>query len=289
MTYNMDYTWLQAYDLFVHSRLFYLFVFTFGAAVGSFSGVCIARISVGRSVIFPRSHCQCGKTIPLWWNVPIISWLMLRGRARCCGARIGIAYIGIELLVAVLFTVLWHVTQSSLFIPGAILFVILVISSGIDFNTMVIPDLLTVGGATMGIIIGGIFSRFVWRDCLFLGIENSAKGLLIGSSLLMWGAMVSEILLRKETIGFGDVKLIGCIGAFSGTNCAIFSIFGGALIGLFVILPFWAMRCRSHSGRIGMGQPLPFGPFLAVGAICYWLFFREVVDDNLAKMSLLLA
>ncbi|MDR1458426.1 MAG: prepilin peptidase [Puniceicoccales bacterium] len=285
----MDYDWFQAIELFIDSKLFYLFVFAFGACVGSFAGVCIARIPRGQSVIFPRSHCECGKTIPLWLNVPIISWLMLRGRARCCGSRIGISYLGIEVFMAVLFTMLWHVAQFPLFSLGAILFVILVIASGIDFNTMMIPDLFTVGGATVGVIANGIFSHFMIQDSLFLGIGYSVKGLLLGSSILLWMAVVSEILLKKETIGFGDVKLIGCIGAFSGTNCAIFSIFGGALLGLFLILPVWAVHCKGSKEPLGMGQPLPFGPFLTLGAIAYWLFFRDMVDDSLAKMSVLLS
>jgi leader peptidase (prepilin peptidase)/N-methyltransferase len=260
-----------------------------GAFIGSFAGVCIARIPKRQSVVFPRSRCECGKIIPLWLNIPIISWLMLGAKARCCGARISIGYFAIEVIVAVLFTLLWHITQSSLFIVGATLFVILVVSSVIDFNTLMIPDMLTIGGAMVGVIISGIFSRFVMHNCLFLGISEPIKGLLIGSSLLLWIAIVSEIIFKKETIGFGDVKLIGCIGAFSGTNCAIFSIFGGTLIGLFTIFPVWIIYCRFNKKKLGIGHPLPFGPFLAVGAIAYWLFFRDMVDDNFVKLSMLLS
>jgi leader peptidase (prepilin peptidase)/N-methyltransferase len=280
---------MQSVDLFVHSNLFYLLVFMVGACVGSFSCVCITRIPKGESIIFPRSHCVCGKIIPAWLNIPIISWLILRAKARCCGAGISVGYFAIEVLVAVLFTILWHVTQSALFVVGSILFVILVIALGIDFDRMMIPDSLTVGGTMVGIIVSGLLPWFVSSGGVFCGVLESVKGLLIGSSLLLWIAIISEFILKKETIGFGDVKLMGCIGAFSGTNCAIFSIFGGAVIGLVTLFPIWAIHCKLNNKPLGMGCQLPFGPFLALGAISYWLFFKEAVDSSFSEMMMLLS
>lgn len=264
-----------------------LIIFLLGACLGSFFNVCIDRMSAGKSIISPGSHCVCGEKIPFYLNIPILSWLLLRGRARCCGAPIGWQSLFTEVFTAVILSLLWKNSDPWLFGFTLIFFSILIVASGIDFRTMEIPDKFTVGGACIGVFCSVIFAHYSSDNFIFIGALSSLKGMLIGSSLLMWMAIFSEIILKKEAIGFGDVKLMGCIGAFSGTKGAIFSIFGGACIGVLTILPFWWLQNRSKGFKMGMGVPLPFGPFLSVGAIAYWLFFKGSVDGALGLLELL--
>ena len=112
--------------------------------------------------------------------------------------------------------------------------------------------------------------------------------MLLGSSVLLWIAIYSELVLQKETIGFGDVKLMGCIGAFIGTKGAIFSIFGGALLGIVVILPIWCWN-NYRKQKIGKDSMLPFGPFLSLGAGAYLLYFKPMVDEYLARIAILMS
>ena len=263
-------------------------VFLLGASLGSFFNVCVTRIPAGQSVIWPGSHCDCGQKIPFFLNIPLVSWLFLKGRARCCGRTIGFQYFFYELFSAILWTLLWLQTDFSGFCVGSILFSILIVASGIDLATMEIPDRFTIGGAVAGIFVSGIAAHYVQDNYIFLGIFSSIKGMLIGSSTLLWIALISEAILKKETVGFGDVKLMGCIGSFIGCKGALFSIFGGSFLGTLLILPFLIWKNKQRGDNVQLGSVLPYGPFLALGAISYYLFFQKTVDSYFAQLEILL-
>ncbi|MDR2201004.1 MAG: prepilin peptidase [Puniceicoccales bacterium] len=260
----------------------------FGACLGSFFYVCILRIPKGISIIFPRSRCDCGQTIPFYNNIPIFSWLFLRGKARCCGRKLGFHYCFVEIFTALLFLFLWHRSDPWEFCVYGIFLGLLIIASGIDFATMTIPDRCTIGGAVLGILGNVLLAHFSRGNYIFFGAMASLKGMLLGSSILLWIAIFSEFLLKKETMGFGDIKLMGCIGAFLGIKGAIFSIFGGTCLGIVTILPLWWL-CGGRRNRIQLGSSLPFGPFLALGAVTYLLFFQKVIDEYYGQIAILLS
>ncbi|MDR2812194.1 MAG: prepilin peptidase [Puniceicoccales bacterium] len=265
-----------------------LLIFFLGACFGSFFNVCIMRIPKNISIIFPGSRCDCGQPIPFFLNIPIVSWILLGGKARCCGRRLELQYIFCEILVAVLFLLLWRKSDPWEFLVYGIFFGLLIVASGIDFATMTIPDRCTVGGAILGILGGVLLSHFSRGNYIFCGGIASIRGMLLGSSILLWIAVFAELVLNKEAVGFGDVKLMGCIGAFLGTKGAIFSIFGGTCLGMVTLFPVWWIYNRRKS-KIKFGSSLPFGPFLALGAMSYLLFFKAIADEYCAQIEILLS
>jgi len=276
-------------------------VFIFGACVGSFLNVVILRNPRGESVLRPGSCCDgCGAPI-LWRDkLPILGWLFRRGRARCCGARISPHYLIVELLTALLFLGCWLSFSPLKALCGMLFLSLLVVASFVDCDYRIIPDWLTIGGAAVGLFLSlcvpelhGVASEEAGNAVPFVLIHfralgSSAAGLFIGSGLLLWIALVAEVFLKKEAMGFGDVKFVGMIGAFCGWQGAVFAIFVGAIIGTFGFGAAWALRhlfitdegaqSATASSRQINGAEIPFGPMLAVAAAIY--FFS---GDTLAK------
>lgn len=273
-------------------------VFLLGAAVGSFLNVCIYRIPAGRSVVSPRSACACGQPIAWYDNIPILSWIILRGRARCCGRLFSIRYPAIELLTAVIFVLCWNRLPVSQAIPGMILSSVLICATFIDFDHMIIPDRFTIGTAVVGVIISATVpalhvdpSGAYIVDAVRAFIASLA-GVLVGSGVVLWIALLAEAVLKKEAMGFGDVKFLGAIGAFLGWQGSVFAVFGGAIIGTlgFAVIMLWqGMRAHRHAGKgddpLGFGKQTPFGPMLALAALLYMLWLREPVNAYFRTVS----
>jgi leader peptidase (prepilin peptidase)/N-methyltransferase len=267
----------------------------FGAIIGSFLNVVILRVPAGRSIVTPRSHCGCGAPIAWYDNVPILSWLVLRGRARCCGRAYSIRYAAIEALTAALFVAAWMLLPPIQALAGCVMISGLICASFIDLDHLIIPDGLTIGGALLGVALSialpalhGFSSEFWIADAL-RSLVASLKGLLIGSAVVLWIAILAEAVLRKDAMGFGDVKLVGAIGAFCGWQGAIFSIFGGAVVGSLWVALAWLWRrgggakmvpaqtAEGEATELALGVHVPFGPMLAAGGVIYLLFARPWV------------
>lgn len=295
--------------------------FAFGACIGSFLNVCIYRIPAGKSVVTPGSHCACGQPVRWFDNIPILSWLLLRGKARCCGRPFSARYPAVELLTALLF-----LACALLFAPGkalcAMLLVsLLVLGSFVDIDHMIIPDRCTIGGAVLGVLLSlAVPSLHGHEDPLFLiaslkaGID-SVLGLFVGSALVLWIGLLAEKILRKEAMGFGDVKLLGCIGAFLGWKGAVFAVFGGAILGVLAPLAWlpFSRRGAEEAGEptepkpapavpsgegetpVGeespglMGMPVPFGPMLSTAGLLYLLWTHPWVDAYFGEIATVLA
>lgn len=307
----------------IHTDLPWFFpaaAFVFGACIGSFLNVCIYRIPAGKSVVTPGSHCACGQPVRWFDNIPILSWLLLRGRARCCGRPFSIRYPAIELLTALLF-----LTCALQFGPGkalcAMIFVgLLVLGSFVDIDHMIIPDRCTIGGAVIGVILSLAIPSLHDRahDFFLLASLNAGTdavlGLFVGSALVLWIGLLAEVVLRKEAMGFGDVKLLGCIGAFIGWKGAVFSVFGGAILGVIATLVWLLFRGRSGNTETSptpavtapastatapveaeapsgeespglMGMPVPFGPMLSAAGLLYLLWAHPWVDAYFATIA----
>jgi leader peptidase (prepilin peptidase)/N-methyltransferase len=278
-----------------------------GACIGSFLNVCIYRIPKNESIVRPGSHCGCGQPIAWHDNIPVFSWLFLRGRARCCGRPFSIRYPAVELLTAALFLGCWLLFPPGKAVAGMMLCSILICSTFIDLDHMVIPDVFTIGGAMAGVLLSialpGLHGH--WHELFLIASTRSAVdsilGLLIGSSLVLWIALLAEVVLKKEAMGFGDVKFLGAIGAFIGWKGAVFAVFGGAVVGCvwFGLAVLWrqiagrpAAPAATEGGEgqptpLGFGVQVPFGPMLAIAALIYFLALHRWVDAYFADLAVM--
>lgn len=285
---------------------FPLFVAVLGACIGSFLNVVIYRVPAEKSVVRPGSHCGCGQPIKWHDNIPVFSWLILRGHARCCGRAFSFRYPFIELLTAALFLACWLLFTPGVALCGWIFLSALVCATFIDLDHMIIPDVFTLGLGVAGVALSlfipalhGQHSEFFAVDCLRSG-AISLQGLLIGSGFLLWFALLAEVVLKKEAMGFGDVKFVGAIGAFCGWEGAIFSIFGGAVVGIvwFAVAWTWqkisgksspvAPRSETPDGQpaaLGLGVHIPFGPMLAIAGGLYFLWGRPFMAAWTAEFT----
>jgi leader peptidase (prepilin peptidase)/N-methyltransferase len=289
---NADYPWFFA-----------AFSFIFGAIVGSFLNVCIYRIPAERSVVFPGSTCACGKPIAWYNNIPVLTWVFLRGRASCCGEKFSARYPAIELLTAVLFYASWVMHPPVVAMIGFLFIAFLICSTFIDLDHMIIPDRFSIGGMLIGVLLSILFPSLqgVEGQPIIANIESgvhSIIGALIGAGLVYWIAVLGEIVFRKPAMGEGDVKFVGFIGAFCGWQGAVFAMFGGAFIGTLILLPVlllgrifgWKQRggtsgseaAEESDESVAFGSQVPFGPMLAVGGLVYFLGFDRYVDAYFA-------
>lgn len=292
--------------------LFPSFAFVFGSLIGSFLNVVIYRVPAGKSVVRPRSHCACGQPIAWYDNLPILSWFILRGKARCCGRPYSFRYPFVEFLTAALFVACWlRFSNESVgkALCGMVFVSILVCATFIDLDHMIIPDVFTIWAGVLGVVLSAVVPLLHGRSHELMliarvqSVGDALQGLFIGSGLVLWIALLAEEILRKEAMGFGDVKFVGMIGAFCGWQGAVCSIFGGALVGTvwFVLALLWQKLTgrgakqpasetapaevpaktpdcaaedegQEQSMPLGLGVQIPFGPMLAIGGLIYFLF-----------------
>ncbi len=298
---------LQAVDA-QHPWFFPLWVALFGACVGSFLNVCIYRIPKNESVVTPRSHCGCGQPIAWYDNIPVLSWFILRGKARCCGRPFSFRYPAIELLTAGLFLTCWLLFPPGKALAGAVLCSIVICAHFIDHDHMIIPDAFTIGGAAVGLLLSMLLPDLhgqvheVWFVAAMRSALDSVLGLFVGSALVLWIALFAEVILRKEAMGFGDVKYLGALGAFVGWQGAVVGMFGGAVLGCvwFIVAYAWqkatgkqsplALPAETPDGQpaeLGLGVHVPFGPMLGLAALIYFFWAHRIVDPYFYELKLL--
>ena len=245
--------------------IFYIFAFIFGAVVGSFLNVCICRLPKSESVVFPPSHCPtCDYRIPWYDNVPIISYLILRGKCRSCKARISIQYPLVELVTALLTLFLFmRFGPTFVFLVLFLFCSAMVVVTFIDLEHQIIPDVISLPG----IVAGFIFSFFIPQ----IGWLNSLIGIVVGGGSLWLVASGYELLTKKEGMGGGDIKLLAMMGAFFGWKAIPFIIFVSSLVGS--VIGVTVMLIRKKDAKLA----IPFGPFLALGAILYIFFGSQLI------------
>lgn len=293
-----------------------IFFFLMGACIGSFLNVCIYRIPAGLSVIRPASRCGVCKTpIPVYYNIPIISWFILRGKCFKCGAKFSIRYSIIELVTALLFLFIWWKEPNLTGISYMLMASLLIAASMIDLDHMFIPDRFSVGLAVIGFLIAVFYPPlFGYIDPempSFLAMTKSGiqslVGIMIPSAFLLWIGILCEVVLKREALGFGDIKLIGGIGAFIGWQGGLFALFGGAIIGCIFMLPYLLYKritekenappppnddpniLFSESAFISdeedESEHIPFGPMLSLGAIAYVLGAKDFLLEFLRQIE----
>ena len=246
--------------------MIFIFVFFLGAVLGSFLNVCIYRLPKKESIISPPSHCpHCGEPIRYYDNIPIASYLLLRGRCRYCKAHISFRYPVVEGLSGLLSLALfikYGLTLQSLLL---LLFsAALIIITFIDLDYQIIPDTISIPGIFFGIGASLFMPRMSWLESLF--------GILIGGGFLLLVAEGYKWLTGREGMGGGDVKLLAMVGAWLGWKAIPFILFSSSLIGVLI---------GGSSGLInktGLRSKIPFGPFLSLSSILYIFFGPELIN-----------
>lgn len=232
-----------------------LYAAAVGLVIGSYLNVVIHRLPREESTVLPRSRCpSCGAVIRARDNVPLLSFLALRGRCRGCGARISWRYPFVEALTAVLLVACVEVFGPSWrAVVAALLCCLLVALAGIDLEHFLLPDVLTLPGLVLGLAVSWFAYWIRWQD--------AALGALVGGGGLWLLGKAWYLLRHEEGLGFGDVKMLAMVGAFLGWQGVLVTVLlasaAGAALGLALVA----------GGRLELGSKLPFGVFLSAGAL----------------------
>ena len=242
-----------------------ILIFVLGLIVGSFSNVCIYRIPRNESVIYPASHCpKCRTKIKPLDNIPLLSYILLKGRCRNCGSKISIQYPVVEFLTGLIYLIIYLIyglsIQSLVYI---ILLSALIIIAFIDLQEQIIPDVISLPGIVVGLILSFIVP--------YMSFINSVLGTLVGGGIILISARVGSIIFKKEAMGGGDAKLTAMIGAFLGWRYTIISLFLGFFLGALtgIILIMTKIKKRE--------DVIPFGPFIALGSIITLLCGEKIL------------
>ena len=241
-----------------------VFSFCVGLCIGSFLNVCISRLPRGMSIVNPGSRCpQCGTPIRFYDNIPVLSYLLLRAKCRGCGGSISVRYPAVELLTGAMACGI--VLKHGPTIPALIYFLFiaaLIVVAIIDLDHRIIPDRISLTGIAAGLVASLVLPEVTWTDSLI--------GVLAGGGSLFAVAWGYYLLTGKEGMGGGDIKLLAMIGAFTGWQGVVFTIFAASATGTAVGLVLMASAGKNLKFAV------PFGPFLSLGAVVY-LFFGQAI------------
>lgn len=233
-----------------------------GGVIGSFLNVCIARWPANESVIKPRSRCpECKAPIAWYDNVPVLSWLVLRGRCRGCRNRISIRYPLVELATAIIWSLSVYQHGVSLdALQWAVFGTILLGIAMTDAREYIIPDEFSLGGLVIGLLFsvaGG------WG-----GVVSALIGAAVGFGTLALVGFLGTLAFKEEAMGGGDIKMMAMVGAFLGWQGVLLTIFLGALVGSIIFVPL---------SLVGERKLVPFGVFLSVGAATTYLYGEAIL------------
>jgi len=256
----------------------YAMSFVIGTCIGSFLNVVIYRVPAEISLMTPGSHCpKCKKEIPWYLNMPLISWLLLRGKCANCSCNIPIRYFLIELLTGVLFllvfskVVFYHQPISILIVYFG-LTMLVVTTFFIDIEHQIIPDKTTYPAIILGLLVAAIFPAVWETNSHWRALTQSAICFAASGGLLALFAIVGSKIFKRDALGWGDVKYIAAIGACLGGRAAYFTLLFGALSGSIVGIILMARKKEGFTGAIS------FGPFLAVGTFLWMLFDVQIME-----------
>jgi leader peptidase (prepilin peptidase)/N-methyltransferase len=272
-----------------------ILIAVFGLLVGSFLNVCIVRLPRGRSIVTPPSHCpRCRAGISFYDNIPVISFLLLRGKCRKCGEPISWRYPIVELMNCLLYV--WIVREFWISGEAFLLMALcssLIVITFIDYDHQIIPDVITLPGMLVGLSLAPFFMSALGDPLPFnldrllphagpylTAFLNSFIGLVLGAGPLLAIGWAWEKLRHVEAMGGGDVKLMGMVGSFLGWKSALLTIMLGALAGSVVGVALIALK------RHKMEKVIPFGPFLAAGALASAFYGSDIISWYLGLIRL---
>jgi leader peptidase (prepilin peptidase)/N-methyltransferase len=271
-----------------------LFAFVLGLVVGSFLNVCILRIPAGKSIVWPASHCpKCGNPIAPYDNVPVLSWLVLRGRCRNCHAPISKLYPTVELLTGVLFAGCMVAFGPTLaWLKWVMFSALLVVLAATDLRERILPDKVNLTGGILGLgwsaAVPVADGTSLWLSqhmfaypppARILSVSDALLGAATGAGILWIFAEGYFRLRGREGMGLGDVKMMAMAGTFLGTKAVVFTIMAGALLGSVLGAAFMLLR------RTGSEYELPFGLFLGAGALVAVFYGPPVLAWYFSRFS----
>ena len=269
-----------------------IYVFVVGASFGSFLNVCIGRWPEGLSVVKPRSRCpKCGHQIKASENIPLVSWLLLRGRCSGCGVRISIQYPIVELLVGLLWLAAF--LQFGLTFTAFRVAVFATVLLGIsitDAKHFLIPDGFTVFGVFF-VLLTSFVALYLGQAYPFAGPWDAVLGMCVGAGAISIVGWLGEVWLKRPAMGFGDVTLMAVVGAAVGPSRSLLTIFIGAVLAPIVLLgvvyPLSARGLADDAGQTELPletsggwrrRELPFGVFLAPAALIALLWGDTIIS-----------
>ncbi len=265
-------------------------IFALGLVIGSFLNVCIYRIPKGQSFVLPRSFCPCCNTNLAWYdNIPVISYLRLRGRCRACRAKISLRYPLVELLTGYLCAHLFYVFVQGrgepigVFLIYFLLACALIVATFVDLELLIIPNEITLAGMPVALVLSALCPELHHAPdtlrsfslsgiCRVDALAASALGILTGGGLVYACSIFGKWLFKKEAMGLGDVKLMGLIGGFVGWKLAITVFFVAPFFGIFMAVPALLVK---------KSRMIPYGPFLSLAAIVCIMtqdYFIELIN-----------
>ncbi|MBN1353249.1 MAG: prepilin peptidase [Candidatus Omnitrophica bacterium] len=247
-----------------------IFVFILGAVAGSFMNVCIYRLPKGESIITPRSHCPlCGTAIKWYDNVPVLSFLVLRGKCRACKKRISARYIIVETIsgfISVFLFIRFGLTPD--FFIFWYLSCMLIICSFIDLEIREIPDAITLSGMPIGLFLAALYPPLLDKTDHLGSFLDSFIGIIAGGGSIYLMGFLGEFIFKREAMGGGDVKLLAMIGAFIGWKLVILAFFLAPIFGSIAGIVL----------KIRRGEDIiPYGPHLSLAALVAVFWGREIV------------
>jgi leader peptidase (prepilin peptidase) / N-methyltransferase len=255
--------------------ILHLIFFLFGGLIGSFLNVCIGRIPNGESIVTPSSHCpKCKVPIAFYDNLPLLSFILLRGRCRSCRAPISPRYLFVEFLTALLAVALFHWFGVSFsFLVSFIFAAALIVISFIDLDVRIVPDVISLPGIILGLAFS-VVGYFFFRDdsTVIPSPVSSLIGIVAGGGFLLATAWIYEKVTGVDGMGGGDIKLLAMIGAFLGWPSIPITLFIASLLGSMV-----GITCMILTGA-GRRLALPFAPFLCSAALIYLFFGERIID-----------
>jgi len=253
----------------MQDTLFKIFFFILGACWGSFLNVLIYRLPRDISIVKPGSFCpHCRNNIKWYDNIPILSYLLLKGKCRYCKKPISFRYFLVEILSAVLFLFLYSKLGFSVrFFVMLIFSSLLIIATFTDIEHRIIPDQINLGGLFLGILFSGFFPYLHNKPTMISSLISCGIGILLGGGLLYISGLIGKIIFRKEAMGGGDVKFLAMVGAFWGPKLVLFSFFTAPFLGAIFGL-IWKIKTKKSE--------IPYGPFLAITSFL-GVFYSEKV------------
>jgi leader peptidase (prepilin peptidase)/N-methyltransferase len=255
-----------------------VFYTALGLVIGSFLNVCIYRIPLGKSIVRPRSGCtRCGTQIAFYDNIPVLSYLLLRGRCRSCGEPISIQYPFVEILTGAFFLVCalrWQFTPPTF--VNSLFFSVIIILIFTDYHHRILPNVLTLPGTLAGILLSPFQNPVFYhkdvlsvRLALLFDVETARSllpwigsicGAIVGGGMLLVVGIGYQKLRKRQGLGMGDVKMMAMVGAFLGWPLTFLTIFSGSVLGLLAGIYLIAFHKKNLQTK------LPFGVFLGIGS-----------------------
>ncbi|MDQ6970549.1 MAG: prepilin peptidase [Mariprofundus sp.] len=238
-----------------------------GLMLGSFANVCVHRIPRGQSIAFPASHCpHCQHEIAMYDNIPLLSWLLLKAKCRHCKAAIAWRYPMMELIMGISWAGLaMHYGLRPELLVAISLFFLLWVLSVIDLETFLLPNALTYPG-----IVIGLLSSY-WLGGIQGGLD-ALIGVVAGYAIFWLVARLFLLLTGREGMGYGDFKLLAMLGAFMGWQALPFIILASSAVGTIAGLVFIVLARR------GMRTEIPFGPYLAMAGMIWFVWGSSILD-----------